>query len=57
MDEYWQQVARELIATRKVDYFDPEAIATWIGRASVDLAEALRVSGDSRATQNEREAQ
>jgi hypothetical protein len=46
MDEYWQQIARELISTRHGNATDPAAAAAWIGRAAAVMAEALRLAGD-----------
>ena len=47
LSEYWQQTALDLINSRHVEYDDPAALGTWIGRAAATLAEALRVAGNT----------
>jgi len=47
LSDYWQQTALDLINSRHVEYDDPAALGTWIGRATATLAEALRVAGNT----------
>lgn len=50
MNEYWQEVARELVLQARVPgFYSDEDLPTWIGKAIATLEEAVRVSEATHA--------